>query len=62
MARLETLTIRIDRDWLALNAYRMALESIVERAEREPWAVDPETARTARLALAQFPTSDREAP
>lgn len=32
--------IKLDEDWLALVAYRLALQCIVELAEERPWSVD----------------------
>lgn len=56
MARAE-IRIKVDRDWLALNAYRMALERIADY-EAAPWEADGEEARMlARHVLEEFPGS-----
>lgn len=53
-----TLRVELDKDWMALNAYRIALEIIAKQAEAEPWAASGEdAAEIARSALQQFPGS-----
>lgn len=58
MAKTPVYVLRIeaDRDWIALNAYRMALELIVEE---EPFSA---AAVIARHVLEEFPGSFNEAP
>lgn len=52
------LKIELDKDWMALNAYRIALEIIAKQADAEPWAASGEDAADiARSALKQFPGS-----
>lgn len=59
MAKAE-LRITLDRDWLALNAYRMVLEAIVREHKAEPWGFSGETAAAlAEMAMRQFPGSFR---
>lgn len=54
------LRVEVAPDWLALNAYRMALELIVQQADAEPWSTErAEAAAIARTALADFPGSWR---
>lgn len=55
MARAD-LIITLDDDWLALVAYRMALQLIVENAEAKPWSADDqEAAEIAAHVLERFP-------
>lgn len=55
MAELR-LSVTLDRDWLRLNIYRMALEVIMERHAEEPWGfTGEEAAALAEIALTTFP-------
>lgn len=54
MASLKHLTITADADWIALVAYRVALEEIVREADMSPWADNP-AAEVARRVLEAFP-------
>ncbi len=49
-----SIKITIDREWLALVAYRMVLERIVADADERPWE-QSEAADMARRVLAAFP-------
>lgn len=56
MAEMLTLRIKVDEDWLALVAYRLALQCIVEIAEEKPWSADEQAAaEIAAHVLEQFP-------
>lgn len=52
-----SLKVKLDRDWVALNAYRMALEHIIDAGE-DSFGGDG-AAEIAKRVLEQFPTSDR---
>jgi hypothetical protein len=54
MASVDRLTITVDRDWLALAAFRVTLERIVTHEEEMPWA-SSEAADLAREVLSRFP-------
>lgn len=53
------LRIKVDRDWIALVAYHMALEAIIEEtADAPPWQ-DNTAAEIAQRVLDAFPERDR---
>lgn len=55
------IAIEVDKDWVALNVYRMALQRIAEAAEKEPWAFSGEEAGDiARRILKEFPGSHKQ--
>lgn len=50
------IEITVDKDWVALNIYRMALERIVRDYDAAPWAYSGEKAADiARTMLKEFP-------
>jgi hypothetical protein len=52
------IELTVDKDWVALNVYRMALERIVRDCEAAPWAYSgEEAADLARTMLEEFPGS-----
>ena len=57
MTVIAKLEISVDRDWIALNAYRMVLEQIVRRYEDEPWCGNEEVAALAKHVITEFPGS-----
>lgn len=57
VGRLE-LRIKAERDWMALNIYRMALEHIVKRGQESPWDFSgEEAAAIAEHVIREFPGS-----
>lgn len=53
------IEITVDKDWVALNIYRLALERIVREFDEAPWAYSgEEAADLARTMLKEFPGSN----